>query len=118
MNAFVRRGEVVLLSLDPTVGTEMRKTRPCVVVSNDIANEASPQVTVVPVTGFDGRKARLPICVEAAAGEGGLRHRSIVVCSHLRTVDKRRLVGRPLGRLSSQSLARIGQAIKIHLALP
>jgi hypothetical protein len=51
-SSFPCRGSIILISLDPTIGTEIKKTRACVVVSNDRANEFSPQLTVVPITLF------------------------------------------------------------------
>ena len=114
---FLRRGDVVAISLDPTVGTEIRKTRPCVVISNNRANEFSHQLTVVPVTAYSPKKAVIPVCVEVLAGEGGLSKQSIINCSQIRTVDKQRAREAPLGTLSSITLQKIDQALKIHLAL-
>ena len=119
-STFPRRGEIVTVILDPTVGTEIRKTRPCVVVSNDRANEFSPQLTVVPVTAYSPRKAAIPVCVEVPAEEAkacGLRKRSIINCSQIRTVDKRRVRGAPLGALPAGIMQQVDQALKIHLAL-
>lgn len=115
--SFPHRGDIVEIILDPTVGTEIRKTRPCVVVSNNRANEFSPQLTVVPVTAHSPKKAVIPVCVEVPAGEGGLSKQSIANCSQIRTVDKQRARGSPLGTLSSSTLQEIEQALKIHLAL-
>ncbi|MFN3466072.1 MAG: type II toxin-antitoxin system PemK/MazF family toxin [Candidatus Brocadiales bacterium] len=54
-----------------------------------IANEYSPQLTVSPITSYDPEKAVLPICVEVSAGEGGLKSKSIVNASQIRTIDKK-----------------------------
>ena len=91
--SFPRRGSVVRIALDATVGTEMQKTRRCVVVSNDRANEFSPQLTVAPITAYQPRKAAIPVCVDVPAGEGGLIKRSIINCSQIRTVDNARVRG-------------------------
>lgn len=114
---FPHRGDVVEIILDPTIGTEIRKTRPCVVISNNRANEFCPQLTVVPVTAYSPKKAAIPVCVEVPAGGGGLSKQSIVNCSQIRTVDKQRARGDPLGTLSSSIMQKIDQAIKLHLAL-
>ena len=114
---FPHRGDVVEIILDPTVGTEIRKTRPCVVVSNNRANEFCPQLTVVPVTAYTPKKAAIPVCVEVPAGEGGLSKQSMANCSQICTVDKKRAGRAPLGTLSSSTLQEIDQALKIHLAL-
>lgn len=46
----MKRGDVYLVSLDPVVGSETGKTRPAIVVQNDLANRSSPTVTVIPIT--------------------------------------------------------------------
>lgn len=114
---FPRRGDVVEVILDPTIGTEIRKIRPCVVVSNNRANEFSPQLTIVPVTAYSPKKAAIIVCAEVPAGEGGLAKRSIINCSQIRTVDKQRVRRAPLGTLSSSTMQKVDQALKIHLAL-
>ena len=96
---------------------EIRKTRPCVVVSNNCANQFSPELTFIPATAYGPKKPAIPVCVEVPAGEGGLSKQSIVNCSQIRTMDKQRTRGSPLGTLSSSTLQKIDQAIKIHLAL-
>jgi mRNA interferase MazF len=117
---FPRRGEIVEIVLDPTVGTEIRKTRPCVVVSNDRANEFSPQLTVVPITAYSPKKVAIPVCVEVPAREAqacGLKKRSIINCSQIRAVDKQRVRGTPFGTLPAHLLKQVDDALKIHLAL-
>jgi mRNA interferase MazF len=114
---YVRRGEVVVVGLDPTLGTEIRKSRPCVIISNDAANEFSPQLTVLPVTEYHARKARLPVCVALERGVGGLDRPSVVLCAQIRAVDKERITGAPLGCVDPDNLRRIEQAVKLHLGL-
>lgn len=116
MPNFPMRGQVVVVNLDPTVGTEIRKTRPCLTISNNIANEYSPQLTVVPITSYDPEKAVLPICVEVSSGEGGLKSKSIVNASQIRTIDKKR-VTKMLKVLPEETMKEVDQALKIHLGL-
>lgn len=116
MPNFPVRGQVVVINLDPTVGTEIRKTRPCLVISNNIANEHSPQLTIVPITSYDPGKATLPICIEVTTGEGGLKGKSIVNASQIRTIDKRRLT-KTLATLSKETMDKVDVALKIHLGL-
>ncbi|MFH1489339.1 MAG: type II toxin-antitoxin system PemK/MazF family toxin [Pseudomonadota bacterium] len=111
------RGSVIRIALDPAVGTEMQKTRSCVVVSNDRANEFSPQLTVVPITSYQPRKATIPVCVDVHAGEGGVIKRSIINCSQIRTVDKARVRGKVMGFLNHETIEKVGTALKIHLNL-
>lgn len=114
---FPCRGSVIRVALDPAVGTEMQKTRMCVVISNDRANEFSPQLTVIPITSYQTRKAAIPVCVEIQAGEGGVIKQSIINCSQIRTVDKTRMRGETLGTLNDEIMDKVGTALKIHLGL-
>jgi mRNA interferase MazF len=91
----VRRFDVYLVSLDPTVGAEIRKTRPCVIVSPDEMNNYIATVMVAPMT-TKGRAYPTRVLCRFAGKEGQ------IVLDQLRTVDRSRLV-RYLGRLSSQS---------------
>jgi len=93
MAVVVRRFEVYLVSLDPTVGSEIRKTRPCVVISPDEMNRHIRTVIVAPVTS-QGQPypTRVPGRFQ---GKNGL-----IVLDQIRTVDRSRLVKR-LGKLTS-----------------
>jgi mRNA interferase MazF len=94
----VRRGEVFLVSLSPTRGSEIRKTRPCVVVSPDELNAHLRTLIVAPLTtGGHAYPFRVPCRFKGRAGH--------VVLDQIRTVDRERLV-HPLGRLSPGTLGR------------
>jgi len=94
----VQRGHVYLVSLDPTEGSEIRKTRPCVVVSPDELNEHMRTCIVAPMT---TASHSYPFRVQCQfQGKNG--H---VVLDQIRTVDRHRLV-RELGTLSAQALKR------------
>ena len=93
-----RRGDVFLVALDPTLGREIRKTRPCVVLSPDELNGHLSTVIVAPMTtGGHRYPFRIPCRFKKRPG--------FVVLDQLRTVDSKRLVRR-LGKLSRQSLSR------------
>jgi mRNA interferase MazF len=88
----VARGDVHLVRLDPTVGSEVRKTRPCLVVSPDELNEHLRTVIVAPMTtGGQAYPWRVPCRFQNRSG--------FVALDQVRTVDGERLVKR-LGRLS------------------
>ena len=87
----VRRFEVHLVNLDPTVGSEIQKTRPCLVVSPDEMNRHIRTVIVAPMT-TKGRSYPTRVTCKFEGKQGQ------VVLDQLRTVDKTRLVKR-LGRL-------------------
>ncbi|MGH9696316.1 MAG: type II toxin-antitoxin system PemK/MazF family toxin [Bryobacteraceae bacterium] len=115
MNGVVR-GDVVEVNLDPTVGTEIKKMRPCVVVQNNVGNKHSRRTIIVPATGAEHVAKPFAIHVPVTAGEGGFSKPSMVLCDQIRAVDKSRLV-RSLGRLSSSTMGKLDAALKISLAL-
>ncbi len=110
----INRGDIWLVSLDPTIGSAIKKTRPAVVVSNDIANQYSSLITVLPVT--DTGSAVRPFEVAIPLKTGGLVKASKVKCDQVRAVDKGRLV-RFLGVLPDQSVHAIERALCLHLGL-
>ena len=100
------RGEVWWVEFDPSVGSEIRKTRPAVIVSNDTANRYTERVVVVPMTSNTGR---VYPC-EAVVSAGGQS-------SKVMTADKRRLKSM-LCRLSNEDMRAVEDVIKVHLGLP
>ena len=94
-----RRGEIYLIALDPTRGREIRKTRPCVVVSPDELNQHLATVIVAPLTtGSHPYPFRVPCRFQQRAGH--------IVLDQLRTVDLARCVRR-LGEVSPATLATV-----------
>ena len=112
----VARGEVWLYALDPVVGSEQGKTRPCVVVQRDSANRTSPVTIVCPITDARNRHPDL-LNIILEHGEGGTTKSSLVRCNQLRTLDRRRIHGRRLGRLSDRSMALIDNGLRAILDL-
>ena len=110
-----QRGDVILVNLDPAKGAEVKGTRPCIVVQNDIANARSPSTVVVPVTDAVGKKP-YPFQVFLPKGEGGLRKDSLAKCQQIRTISRARIVDK-WGTISNRYLKQIGEAIKRHLDL-
>jgi mRNA interferase MazF len=111
----IKRGEVYWVALDPTVGSEIQKTRPGLVVSNDIANTHSPLITVLPITSKTDHA--YPFEVPISPGQGGLKEGGRIKANQIRTIDKKRLRGRPLGRMGHEIMFSVAEAIKTHLAL-
>lgn len=111
----VQRGDIVVANLDPTIGVEIRKTRPAIVLSNDAINRFSQLVVVVPLT---KNLAHLsPSHAVIPKGTGRLTFPSKVVTEQIKAVDKRRLIKR-LGSLTPALLAEVERAVKNTLALP
>ena len=100
----VRRGDVFLVSLDPTRGGEIQKTRPCVIVSPDELNSYLRTFIVAPLTtGGHSYPFRVPCRFEGRSG--------YVVLDQIRAIDQGRLVRR-LGKLSSSTLGRVLAALQ------
>ncbi len=110
-----RRGEVYVVSLDPTVGAEIKKTRPAVVVQNDPANRRSP-VTIVAAITAQFEEPLYPTEVLVRAPEGGLTVGSVVLLNQIRSVDKARLVRR-LGVLKTETMKEVDRALLLSLGL-
>jgi mRNA interferase MazF len=104
----------MLAALHPTVGVEIRKTRPVVVVSNDSINALSQLAVVVPLTSNVARLS--PSHALIPRGAGGLTGASKAVTEQVKAVDQQRLVRR-LGRLSPGLLADIERALRATLDL-
>jgi mRNA interferase MazF len=113
--ALPRRGDVVVVGFDPTIGAEIRKTRPALVVQNDIDNRLSPVTIVAAITSQIDDQI-YPTEVRLSPPEGGLTKPSMVLLNQIRSIDKRRLVGR-LGRLAPENMARVDRALQISLGL-
>jgi mRNA interferase MazF len=111
------RGAVVIVGLDPTVGHEQKKTRPCVVVQNNISNARSSTTIVVPVTGTENVRKLSPTHVVIPKGEGGLDKDSVVLCEQIRAIDESRLQGN-CGFLGETTMAKVDEALRISLGLP
>lgn len=117
--SILRRGQIVLVSLDPAVGSEARKTRPAVLVSNNTANAQamrSPRatVTIVPLTSKTDRV--LPFQVLLPAGATGLDRDSKAQAEQVRTVAVARIV-RPVGWMPAELMGALDEALRLHLAL-
>ncbi len=112
-----RRGEVYLVAFDPTLGAEIKKTRPALIIQNDIANRYSPITIVAAITSRSNNGQKLyPIEVPIEPPEGGLRISSVIQLDQIRTIDKQRLVRR-LGIVLPQTMQAVDQTITISLGL-
>jgi len=106
----VRRGDIWRVNLDPPQGSEIRKTRPAVIITADALNRARRTVVVVLLS--TGPVARPPIIVATPSAGAS----SVAVCDQLRAVDKGRLV-RNSGRLSTADLQVVEEGVRRVLEL-
>ena len=112
--ALIKRGDVFLVNFDPTIGAEAKKTRPALVVSNDINNAHSPIVSISPIS--SNVKRIYSFEVEVPSRTGGLRGRSKIMINQTRAVDKIRLIKR-VGNLPNKIMLQVDQALKLHYDL-
>lgn len=114
MSNYPRRGEIYWANLDPTIGSEIAKTRPVLIVSNDISNQYAATVSILPITSTTNRVYPYEVVVNPT--ESGLKNDSKIKANQIRTIDKRR-IGKKLGSLSLPKMEEVNQAILIHLAI-
>jgi mRNA interferase MazF len=111
----IKRGEIYLAALDPTLGREISKTRPVVVVSNDKNNAFSGTVTVLPISSQNVDKI-YPFETLLPKGTGNLPKNSKVKADQIRTIDRARIV-KHIGGLGSTEMKDIEKTIRLHLDL-
>jgi mRNA interferase MazF len=112
---YPKRGEVYLVNFDPTIGSEVKKTRPALILQNNIANQYSPITIVAAITSrFDERLYPTEVLIESK--EGGLKTDSVVLLNQIRSVDRQRLIKR-MGVLEPETLANVDNALQISLGL-
>ena len=110
-----KRGEIYLVTFGPTLGAEIRKTRPALVLQNDIANRHSP-ITIVAAISSNFDDALYPTEVLVAQAEGGLSVDSVVLLNQIRSIDRRRLTKR-LGAVRPTTMEKVERAMQISLGL-
>ena len=114
--SYPKRGEIYLTALDPTVGREIRKTRPALIIQNDVSNRLTDMTIVAPITST----VRFPLnpvhVLVSADSRTGLAVVSVATLSQVRAIDRLRLVKR-LGVVDGETLERVDQAIRLSLGL-
>ena len=106
----MQRGEIWLVNLDPTIGSEIRKTRPAVIISSDLVG-ILPVKVIVPFTEWKERYIQAPWMVKINPDEqNGLSKSSAADALQIRSVSQQRLV-KNLGVLPSIQVAKIIQAV-------
>src|SRR3990167_8643282 len=101
----MKRGEIYFANLDPTIGSEIKKIRPVLIVSNDANNNAATTVTVIPIT--SNVKKIYPFEVLLEKKQTGLTKESKAQCHQIRTISKLRIRGKKLGMTHSISMNKI-----------
>lgn len=109
------RGEIYLVNFDPTIGSEISKTRPALIIQNNIANRSSPIIIIAAITSkFDDRLYPTEVLIEPP--EGGLKTTSVILLNQIRLIDLQRLIKR-IGAIGLEKLNEVDRAIQISLGL-
>ncbi|MCC3415473.1 MAG: type II toxin-antitoxin system PemK/MazF family toxin [Microcoleus sp. PH2017_29_MFU_D_A] len=109
----MKRGEIYYANLSPTVGSEIDKRRPVLVVSNDANNRAANTVTILPITSNITRI--YPFEVLLNPEDSGLSKSSKVQAQQIRTISKQRITSDAVGSLNEEIMQLVNIALKLHL---
>jgi mRNA interferase MazF len=111
----MRRGEIYYADLTPSVGSEINKRRPVLIVSNDANNRVASTVTVLPITSNVSRV--YPFELLLTPRESGLPKPSKAQAQQIRTISKERVRGGAVGRLNVALMRKAEDAMRLHLDL-
>jgi mRNA interferase MazF len=111
----IKRGDILLVDLEPVKGSEQGKVRPCLVIQNDVGNKNSPTTIVVAIT--SQTQKQFPFTTLITKADSNLKNDSVVLCNQIRTIStKERTISR-IGKLNSKVMNRVDNALKISLGL-
>jgi mRNA interferase MazF len=114
----IKRGMIIDFNLDPTLGSETGKIRPCIVVTNDSYNARVPVIQVIPITSWTDKKARIKTNVEILPSSlNQLRKKSIADCLQTRPIDYRSRFVNARGQLEEELITQINLSLKRVFAL-
>jgi len=106
----MRQGEIWLINLDPTVGAEMNKTRPAVIVSHDQLGKL-PLKIIAPITDWKNHYSIAPWMIKInPSNQNGLTKKSSIDCFQVRSVSKDRLIKR-VGHITSTEILQVQEGI-------
>jgi mRNA interferase MazF len=100
----IRQYEIVLVNLDPTIGSEMKKTRPCVVISPNEMNKFLETIVIAPMT---SSSRKYPTRVEINHN----KKKGWIVLDQIRTVDRQRIV-KSLGSLNNKEISKVKSTLR------
>lgn len=115
MGSPMKRGEIYYANLSPTVGSEINKKRPVLIVSNDANNRAASTVTILPIT---SNTANIyPFEIKLTRADSGLPKDSKAQAQQIRTLSKERIPGGAIGKLGAAKMRQVEAAMRLHLGL-
>lgn len=111
----IYRGEVVIVDLEPTRGSEQGGIRPALIIQNDIGNKYSPTTIIAPITSNILDK-EFPTDVNILSENSGLKKESVILLNQIKVIDKSR-IKRKSKKLDSNIMKKVDMAIKISLGI-
>ncbi|MCX6815805.1 MAG: type II toxin-antitoxin system PemK/MazF family toxin [Candidatus Aenigmarchaeota archaeon] len=115
MATVIRRGDIVLVNLEPVLGSEQGNTRPALVIQNNIGNERSKLTIIAPITSRIYSK-QFPTNVEIDETNSPLKKKSTILFNQIRTIDKIRII-KNYGKTSSNKMKESDEALMNSLGL-
>ena len=112
----IKRGDILLVDLDPIKGSEQGKIRPCLVVQNDHLNQYNSTTIILPITSTI-RDKKYPNIVIVNPEESGLKNQSTILCHQIRAVSFEHRTIKPIGKLSENKLREVNQSLISTLGL-
>ena len=112
----LKKGDVILVNLNPAKGGEKKKIRPCLIIQNDVGNKFSPLTIIAVITSQKEIDKKYPTDVWVEKGEGGLDIPSIIQCDQIRTIDKKRII-KYFDSFNASIMGEVNKALKISLDL-
>ena len=110
----MKRGEIYFSNLDPTIGDEIKKARPVLIVSNNANNKVANTITVIPITSNTNKIYPFEVFLDMK--DSRLAKNSKAQCHQIRTISKQRIVNKKIqGLVNDAILVKIASALKLHL---
>jgi mRNA interferase MazF len=111
----IKRGEIILVDLNPIRGSKQGGVRPCVVIQNDIGNKYSPTTIIAPISSKKFTK-EFPTNISLFKEDSGLDKDSFILLNQIKTIDKLR-IKRKISSLPNSTMSKVDMAIKVSLGL-
>ena len=109
----IKRGDIVVINLDPIIGAEQGKIRPALIIQNNIGNEFSPTTIIAPITSKIFSK-QFPTNVQITKQESKLEKNSTILLNQIRTVDRSQIT-KKIDRVNEEIIKKVDLAIKVSL---
>ncbi len=111
-----QRGDIFLVNFNPTVGSEIQKIRPALILQNDIANTYSPLTIVAAISSYQENEDLYPVEVYVEKNKTGLLKDSVILLNQIQTIDKQRII-KKLGSVEASIMNEVNWALQISLGI-